>query len=358
MKLPTFSAIERADACPPSVSLPQAASSSPFAARGTAIHAYLADPCHDLDAVPEEHRAACAAIQLDRIPAGVEWAHEVTLCYDPETDTGRELGRDLGRDYSGARPTEYVGTLDVIGLTPDAAVVYDFKSGHGSVTSAAENMQLRVGALAACRAYGRDKAIVGIVYLRDEEPVFDVAELDSLEIEITAAQLRRLTRKLSSEQPPTEGEWCRYCPAIAHCPPKVSLLRAACGEPESLSFAITPENAAKAYAAWKRADDVLGSLKKALVAFAESTPIDLGGGKVYGPKASTSEKLDPLVVEAVLTKLYGPEVARQAVELKATKASVERATGKKKEPLEAIRAAGGATTTSTVRVCEHAGSGR
>ncbi len=44
MTLPTASGLDRAVACPGSVTLPQAPSTGAAAAAGSAIHAYLADP--------------------------------------------------------------------------------------------------------------------------------------------------------------------------------------------------------------------------------------------------------------------------------------------------------------------------
>lgn len=355
---PTFSAIERAMACGASMTLPQAILSRAFAEDGTAIHAYLADETHNIDRVPESVRARCRAIDLSQLPAGAEWGHEITLAYDPQTDEARELGRDLKRDYSAARAAEYVGTCDVIGVTPDAVIVGDYKSGFLKVTKASDNWQLMVGALAACRAYGRDRAILWVIYLPEgEDPMFDKATMDALDLDMVRASLKKLSQRLMGPQTPTEGDHCRYCPAISACPPKLALIRAACTDPAALRYEITPTNATEAYLAMRRAESVIKQLKAALSSYSFGSPIDVGDGMVYGPKTEWRESLNPICVEAALEKLYGPKVARAALELTATKASVGRAVeacgrGAKQRAFAAIRAAGGVEMKQVTKVAE------
>ncbi len=321
MTLPTASGLDRAVACPGSVTLPQAPSTGAAAAAGSAIHAYLADPAHDLDAVPEEHREACAAIDLAALPAGAEWAHEVTVAWDPATGRGREVGRDLGRHYPATG--EIFGTADVIGLTPDAVHVYDYKSGWGAVPAPTENWQLRFLALAAAEAYGRDTARVGLIHLNGDAPRYRTATFDALDLAATAAELRAALKTWVPGAPIVQGEHCRYCPAFDSCPAKLALFRAAVDIP----LAITPENARAVYLRAEAVAQVLGRVRAGLEMYAREHPIPLGDGLVYGPTTTERESVDAAAAQRVLTAIHGAEVAAAAIEAKTSKAAIERAIG-------------------------------
>lgn len=359
MRLPTASGLDRAILCPASVTLPQAPMTGAAAGAGQAIHAYLADPRHDLLAVPEEHRAACDAIDLAELPAGVEWAHEVSLAWDPQTDVGRELGRCLGRDYSAARPGEFVGTADVVGLTGSAAHVYDFKTGWGRVPGPRENWQLRFLALAATRAYGRDCARVGLISLAGDVPRWRVAGLDAMDLDLAAAELRGAPSRWVPGAEVHQGDHCAYCPAWDSCPAKLALFRQAVDMPT----AITAENAAAVYARAEAVAQVLGRVRAGLEMYARERPIPLGGGRVFGPVATTRESVDGEKACDVIVRLHGPAAARIAVELKASKASIERAIGSiaargqraalVAAALAQIEAAGGIERKTTETVREH-----
>ena len=358
MKLPTASGLDRAIACPASVTLPQAPSTGAAAGAGSAIHAYLADPAHDLLSVPDEHRAACDAVDLSVLPAGAEWGHEVALAWDADTGRARELGRDLGRRYPETAESEYVGTADVIGLTPKGVHVYDYKTGWGALPHPAENRQLRFLALAAARAYGRDSARVALIRLHDGVPRYQWADLDALDLDLTAAELRQARGAWVPGAPINQGDHCTYCPAFDACPAKLALFRQAVDMP-----AITGENAAAVYVRAEAVAQVLGRVRAALEMRAREHPIELPDGRVYGPVVSERESVDPIVTQATLTRLHGPDVAAKALDLKSSKAAIERAIatvakrGEKAKLVAAalaeIGAAGGIETKRVETVKEH-----
>ena len=368
--LPSASQLDRARQCPGSENLPQSQSSSKYAEVGRAIHTYLEQAATmgsaaALKNVPTDLRQRCEDLPMEQLPVGPNWAQEVKLAWST-LDTARELGRGSDRDYSAAEADEFVGTADIIGLTEDTAVVIDAKSGSRWLPPARESWQLKMLALAACRAYGKPRARIALLFLREgeESPSWSTHDLDEMDLDLIAADLRQLASRLTADAPIVEGDHCRYCPAIASCPPKLSLLRAACAEPEkTMMLVITPENAAAVYQRVKAVKAILGQAEQALVHYSFQTPIDLGGGRVYGPVERDKEELDAEKTKVVLTKLYGPDVALAALELSATKASIDRAlkpiapvrgfAKMRAAALEDIRAAGGITVKKTTTVTEH-----
>jgi len=124
---------------------------------------------------------------------------------------------------------------------------------------------------------------------------------------------------------------------------------------------LTPESAALALARWQAATKALAEVGAALHAYASESPIALGDGRVWGPVTSEREVIDADRAWPVLAKLYGPELAREAMSLDTSKAGVERLAKAAKasrggtikalssEALEALRAAGAVTTKQTTR---------
>jgi hypothetical protein len=277
------------------------------------------------------------------------------------------LGRGSDRDYSQATADEFVGTADIVGLTEDSVVVVDAKTGSRYLAPARDSWQLKMLALSACRAYGKPRAKIALLFLRDgaEEPQWSTHDLDEMDLDLIAAELRRLAQRVRDpEAPIVEGSHCRYCPALSSCPPKLTLLRAACADPErTLMLQITPENAPAVYQRVKAVKAILGQAEEALARFSFSNPIDIGGGKVYGPVEREREELDATAVMAAVTKVCGSDVATKAVEFSATKASIERAlkpiapprgfNKMRAEVLDAVRGMNGITVKRTTSVMEH-----
>lgn len=376
MRLPTASNLHCADLCPASAVLPRVRQESPAAARGTAIHAFLAAAAKDgrdeaLAHVPEEHRATCEAIDLDVLPAGGTYAAEVALAYHVETGIGRELGRNLGRSYPPTDAREMAGTADVLALTADgeAAVILDFKSGHRRVAAAQVNRQLQMLALAAARAYGRSRAVVGLVYLLEDGGAwFDRAEFDAFDLDAIALDLHGIADRVEAaaravaegRQPDTAtGDHCRYCPSYVHCPAQTALVRQMAADPGTLAVEVhamlNEHNAAAAYARVKAVEAVLKHVREALYAYAQEHPIPLDNGLVLGSVETRREYVDGKVARDVLGRLYGAPVADAACEWSASKTSIRDAlrgvaknmglklAAVEREALAAIGEAGGIT---------------
>ena len=387
----TGSALERVAACPGSVALPHVRTAgSEHASRGTAIHLYLQRALEvgrpaALDEVEDESlRLALSSIDIASLPAADQgqWLAEVALAYNPLTDTARELGRQAGhRDYGalGRQDDEIPITLDVVGVTADSVVVLDYKTGHKSVAAAASNWQLGLGALAAARAYGRENALVGIIYVREERHYYDVASIDFMGLEEWAEKVRlaqsAALRAWAAAQSGTvpdvrEGEHCRYCPAFVACPAKTRLLSALGSDPGSLVATtpspITPEVAAVAYRRLQNVEQAVKQVREQLYAYATVSPIDLGDGMVFGPVESAREQLDGAVARQALLDAFGQLAADRASEWEVTKSSIKKAAqsiamergGAKVAPierelLEAVRAAGGVNVKHSTTTKEH-----
>lgn len=378
---PTASGLDRAALCPASEALPHVRrASNRYARRGTVKHAFLEAVAHEgrekaLESVPAEFREECERIDVSAEGLGdlvdsAKFSHEVTLAFDVTSGKGRVLGTGLGRDYSAATADEVVGTADVLGLTVDTAVVPDVKTGHGYMDP--EKMrQLKFLSLAASAAYGKSRAVSGIVVIyEDGEPRFRKVEFDEFDLSAFELELRDILARVREERAraqrgdqlrTVEGDHCDYCPAFDYCPSKMALVRAYAAAPELLDAGIehvTEEGLAKVYGLATALAKVNKRVMETLQQRARQKAIPLGEGMVLGVKPFPV--LDADVVSMVLEGLHGPEVAKAAFESKsASKASIERAlrkvsngngiTALKDTALAAIEAAGGLSMRPDVR---------
>lgn len=370
----TASEMERASRCPASVTLPRLDAHTEAAERGTEIHAFLERiPAMGREAslalVPDAWREVCEAIDVERLPTNL--AAEVALAYDVAADTGREIGRGLRRDYSSAGANEIVGTADVVGLSQDAVLVSDWKTGRTDTQPAALSLQLRTLALAAARAYGRDIVHVEKIRIREngyawrDRAVFDVFDLDEI-----AAEVRGIYSTVAGADPPLRpGSWCRHCPAFAACPAQTALLRRVVDGSEiddvERMLPLSPEVARVAYERWQAMKHLMKRIEAALHAYAKEHPIPLGGHRVFGELVTEgNEKIDGEVAWTVLADRHGPVVANAAVTKSATKASIREAlrasltepralARTEREVLSRIRDLGGASKPLTSKVTEY-----
>ena len=377
MNLISASAIERVDACAPSAALPRVYRDTDAGQRGDDIHAFLCrlgqGTARDtaLASVPEAHRGVCA-----ELPDPGRGECEVAFAYDVVSGKARILGSDIDRQYGKLPPTEIPGTADHISMSGDVLTVMDYKTGHGEVTPARENLQLHFLALCATKAYGASKARVVLRFIHDDGGTHDDShDLDAFDLADTAARLRKIYDRVKYAQrdieqgktPPLhEGAHCKYCPAKSGCPAKIGwLVRLTAPDAVKQKFGalLTGETAAQAYEVWKRIDDVKKDLDAQLYAWARENPIDLGNGRVFGLTTSEREYLDGQTVFRVLSELHGASVANEAVELSATKTSLEKAlktvaprgalAGFKREALKRIGDADGIQVKVTETIKEH-----
>lgn len=393
----TMSALARVLTCPASAVLPHTrqAEESVWQSKGRVVHAFLRDCLllgvdEALARVPDEHREVCEGLELSELPVAApeSWVPEVAFAYDWQADAAREIDRGVdSRDY-GAGPTEIAGRADVAGVTHDDAVaIVDYKTGYRWLGSAYDSWQMRGYALAAARAWDKLRAVVSYCRILDNgRPWYLRAALDALDLDATAARIRQrlqLVERLRERQgealeaaPEVErhavaGPHCRYCAAFARCPEQRALLAEVVREAAASDVALpalTPETAPLVYERWKLARDVLERVGEALEAWAETSPIALDSGLVYGPVKVPREKLDPVRGAAALAVRYGPELAEWAIETTSemTKASLERGLRKwmqhhkghritklKEEALDVVRQAGASRVSHRTQTREH-----
>jgi hypothetical protein len=290
--------------------------------------------------IPEDFRDYCESIDLDGLPLGSDFEHECSFAYDVGTGVGRKLGQDLRRNYPALTPTEIPGTPDVIRAVPGNLLEvwdYKFEAWESFAPRPADNAQLAFPLLAT-------GAVGGIVHLvhfgPDGERWTESAELDELDVDTWRARFARILAAVraaeavvSEGKAPdvSRGEWCRFCPAMAHCPAIGALIRKLVAEPadagRELENLLTPETAAAAYRRLKEAQAVLGFAGAALYAYAQEHPIDLGGGEWFGGRVLPYDDIDAERAWDVLERLHGAKVAREAMRLKTSRTAIDRALG-------------------------------
>lgn len=380
------SATDRVIACPASQALPHVDEESSWASLGTIGHLFLQlaateGPDKALDGIDQEHRDECEMLSLEGLPLdATKWSHEKAFAYDVGQDTGRPLGAIGHREYE-VSDDEVPGTSDVIGVTPDAVVITDYKLGHSRLPPAKESGQLKTLALAACRALDRDRAIVSYLRPRRDgsEPWTDRAELDAIDLDAHAFALTRAANQVLEARAivaeggtpnTTLGRHCKYCPALRVCPANTHLLRQLAGD-EALQElgTLTPANVEQAAHVYERIQtvrQVLNIVEGAVFAIGSREEIPLSNGEVISEVVTKRETLAGPVVRQVLQELYGADVADAGTEYSASKTSVQRAirplakergeTIKKMsaDVLELVRARGGATIKHSSKVRAHA----
>lgn len=381
--LPSSSKLALAFTCPASAVLPAVERTSEAASTGTDKHDWLRNlrsmpVVSATERAPEAIRAWCESVNLDQILPylGEGWFAEVALAYDVDTETTRFIGYDIGRAY-GERltPTEVFVTIDSASWGDETASAVDWKSGRMAVTGPRDNWQLRLGVLAVARWKGLVRGMAAVAKVpEDGEPYVEVAHFDEGDLMMFASELRELYRRLQGEVVPNIGSHCQYCPAWDSCPGQGRLIARMAARPEALEqdvvALLTPETAARAYHRLRAIEEVKKRMWRALYAYAEQTPINLGNGEAFGPVAVRREELDAGVTRATLEAMHGREVAEAACDFETSKAAVERAlrpvyearkkAGEKmtlkalnEEALGAIRAAGGVETKTKVDVRAH-----
>lgn len=400
MGIPTPSQLGRVAACITSEALPHAQHTNEAARGGIVFHQYMHDvrkmgrDAALLEIEDDDDRAAMEAVDMDRLgqldPAA--FASEVAIAWNVATGEARELGRGITREEAAAlaRRDEMVGILDLVGLTDDAVVVLDYKRGFGRVARAEVNWQTRTYALMAALCYHRTKAIQGVIRAPEGlTPWWDVAEMDSLDVDAHAADVRELLMKVGlvraaeSDQRPqlVEGAHCRYCPARPFCPAKAYLLSVAMHDPKELESATTealasPERLARAWSRIRDAKALLDRLEAIVKDAARQQPIDLGDGWILGERVESKESVVADRARAVLMSLYGQagaavHGAAVKTETSLTKADLKRTLAKlvfpdmvkanpkmKKTHLERtvfdeLRKAGAVSVSSYRKVDEH-----
>lgn len=323
----TMSKTGTANRCAPSTFLPRAQRNAAPAMLGRISHSFL-EECltHGREAALAstalEHRAAMEAIDIDRLPARDPRAYspEVAIAYNMVTGEARVLPDVKDRGYPDLGPDWIYGTADVVGLTADAVIVLDYKSGWGDLTPASKHMQVRSLGLAFARAYQRPQAIVGLIrnFLEGGEPWWSLDTMDEVDLDAHAYELEALWRRLhEAAKAFARGEWdgscevgehCARCDSFVFCPAQQLLARmvvragegdiapltpGACSKLEEVGSHLNTANARYFLESVKKAKAVVEQLEELLNLFARQSPIPLDDGNVYGPRPWPTEKIDP-----------------------------------------------------------------
>lgn len=383
--MPTGSGVERAVNCAASNVLPRAwADTGADAARGIELHGHLerigngTDPAESLEMVDGRYRGACEAVDLEALTEDLELSPEVTLVYNPFTDTARILGQSLERDYSGVTDEEIPMTLDLVGvnLAEGRGAVRDYKSGWARISPTRRNWQMLGGSLALSRVYDLDVVDAQLIYLREGVSIRrDPAIFTPADFAVAAGDLRIFADRAAADRAryargehvePTEGSWCKYCPSLWCCPAKTGLIRSVI-TPNALEERIRgPLTDADAVALWhalKRVEPLLKEGKTRVMALAairplllETTPdgveVWLGEDDVRG-----HEKLDPEKTIEAAAEVFKTDPAQLAdlqadlAEMDVTKKRLDAAIKKRvakgkgaetaRQILELVRARGG-----------------
>lgn len=394
--LATGSAFGRFLACRASSVLPRAwSTSSEDAESGLAVHAHLERLAHGVDLdeslaqAPEEHRATCAAVDVEALAGDLELAPEVTLAYHPGTDTARVVGQGLDRDYSSVAEDELPMTLDLVGVDLEArrGTVKDYKSGGGAafhVPPAAENWQIKGGSLALARAYDLDEVDGELLFTAGGRIRRDRAVFGATDLLLAAAEMREgFERALRDREAfargehiePTTGPHCRFCPCAWSCPARVGLVRAALGGELTGGARVNPADVARL---WPRVKDALTQLEALREQLAEVLRAEPQRVAVHEDGTETwlgelvepgDERLDPTIAIEAAVEVLGTDHEESQRELATMKVSkkklgefirgqVPKGSGAayERRVLAEIRARGGVTrpltksiTTYTVR---------
>lgn len=400
----TPSALPRIEKCVVSEALPHVQSTGAYAEGGLAMHDFLSAPSFEegllrLDPVD---RQAFEHLPLEEIPAfkPQHYAAEVGFVLNVRTGTAREVARMAPRSVVASfckDPWDMPGIADVVGLTDDAVVIWDYKRWFGRhLDRAAANWQIRTYGLMAARAYGRSRVVGGLIRNVEDGPWFDRFEMDAIDLDEHEANLRALfasvdevKRKRAAGEllpPPIEGAHCTYCPAFWVCPAKRVLLSAMVVDapgtatptpierelvPNGLEW--TPERAALVHQRITAAKQAISRMEGLLNDYLTAHPVKLPNGKMLGRVERTRESFIAVRAGKVLKEMFGDLgaaafTAAEVVDRKLPKDALNRALkkfvlptlatdGKKpkfapleRELLEAMRKAGAVavSTYSTI----------
>lgn len=366
----TASRLALAEICPGAFALPHVETDTEASNRGTEIHDYIdrllstgdADTSYIRD---DEVRELCekldpstlywvakASHDTDKDLAGPqaqgplatdlpvidELFTELPLALDPKTSEARPLERKAGksqhRNYSAAPEGWVCGTADTVTVSkgmqrlsesspaPDEVIITDWKTGMMAVPHPERNLQLRFLALAACRSYGIERAVVQIAYIgTDGEVNVSSFEFDAGDLAEIEEQIRRINRRVNDARKKQlqlkVGAHCRYCPALRFCPAQASAARALLENVpdseneervETRAARLTPQDAALI---WERLQAVKHAVKvseEVLQAYVlQEEHVDLPGEKQLALVTSKRDKILPEVAMPLLRDFYGDD---------------------------------------------------
>lgn len=328
-------------ACPASAALPQIEPPpSPPAIRGSHLHDFFAGVAtvgaeEALLAAPEEVRPYLKAINLAALPTHL--MPEAAFALDWKERTARFLGSNLGRQYPETGPTEICLTIDLFGLSETAVMVKDYKTGRTRYGKPERFAQLLAAALAATLSYGRELAVVGLIYIDPHGEAYPVTgqvdgwDLESFALELEVAMVRVAAANAVVREGGTPdvspGDHCEHCPAYRACPDKVGLVRNFPGMELDVTRPgyLAPTKLAETWHKIQAFQKLLGQIEHEVRMCSMREEVDLGDGWILGPRESEREEFDAAVAEPVIASFLGEEAAKKAIEVSVTKSAIEKA---------------------------------
>lgn len=384
----TPSKLALAEECPPALALPQTREAgSIYAARGTAIHAFIATAAaasvdDALAAVPEAFRPVCRKINIAELFGflGGRFQAEIAVAWSPATDRALLLG-SISREEAAARTPEDMipGVIDAV--QPDVALgrlkLADWKTGFQPVEHPKTNRQLRAYAKMAARAYGVEEVeVMAVQFDEDGLPrvsriVYDAFDLSAIAHEIretlAGVAAARLVVLDGGSPAVRLGDHCRYCNAQFSCPGMRAAATALVAEPEAhKGLTVAELGVAWSYlsAVEAAALHAKGYVRAQIEAEMERTnaPFQISETKELRWIEVPSEVIDPRVALRVAAEAkLSPAVVAGAMKL--SKAAIDRLFEREEDAAEylgRIRDAGGLETKRTrhLKPCRAGGSKR
>lgn len=305
---------------------------SPAADKGNAVHAVAETLVRgesvdwpSLDAEVAALARGAEAFLASRSFGGLR--AEIPLAYDVESRVGREMPGGKHRAYTTAKPTEIVGTTDILAH----GIILDWKTGRGVRSEeAVESPQLRTLALAASKAFGWREVLIGYVHLEPGDFYLDAETIGAWELDEHADLLTRIHVQIKrGDQVPQPGPHCydSWCPIRSVCPvTTASLVKidAAVASFVPANFEIANDaNALKARVFLKLVDEARGQIESNLKTYVRRVgAIDLGNGKSYGVREQSRDTVSLTKDAADVLVDAG---AADALEMSTSKAAIERA---------------------------------
>jgi len=303
IRLPTGSGVGRGVRCAASCVLPFAGHTGEAAEHGTEQH----DEIEDGDLTRDVVRRL--------IDGATDVRHEVAYAVDIVSQRVREIGVGVKRAYGDLAYGEIALTVDLECRHGDTWWVVDWKS-RARVDQAAFNWQLRCEAMAVMLRHGADTIHAGIGYLDNSE--LDSTIFDAFDVPYWCGELRLMMQRIERAQlaltegrvpDVSAGSWCKYCPAIPHCPAHAQLALSMLGELDTVEPQIrglTIEQCGRAWELLDRYDEIAGRVRDGIRARAKREPVPLSNGRrlalveCKGRRSLDQKKAKEMLVEAGL----------------------------------------------------------
>lgn len=343
MRMPSASSLGRAMKCPASMALHQDREISDAGEEGTWKHEFLrlfrvSGKDAAMNAVPVEYRPQMKSVDWAKLAGMVDgMVAELALAYNVQTRSARIVGVNVGREYGKLEHAEIAMSLDYACGPGDAGQVrvVDLKTGaRQNVTPAAYNWQLKANAVALAALHSAQAASIHILgpddvnghYIENHSMdafALDEAanELEALYVKVAAAFNAKARGSLPSV---TVGAHCKWCPCRFTCHGTTGLALALGGDQLRIGV-LDDATAAAAYDRLQAAKMVIREVEKQLTAYASDRTLSIGDGKFFGRRTVRRTTLDGPTVAGVLTTSLGSVFAKQALELKTSKAAIKRA---------------------------------